>query len=554
MNTSPATAPIDVPVLIVGGGPVGLTTSLFLSRAGIRSLLVEKHSDTATLPKARSINARTMEMYRQLGLEADIRAEGMEQRFRGMILWAESLSGAEIKRLAYLSSAESLRISPTPTCGCAQDLLEPILRRHAEAAAPGCLRFGVRMQDLRYGAEGASGLLVDSGSGEATPFRSRYVVAADGSQSSIRRQLGVSMVGERDVYDSVNMHFRADLTRWVDNRPAALYFIEQPELRGTFLTINGSTRWSFLVQSISHYGYKPEDFTHEFCKQLIRKAIGESDVDIEILGVGAWTASAIVADRYRDGPVFLVGDAAHEMPPTGGLGLNTGVQDAQNLAWKLAAVIRGEAGDTLLDSYDAERRVLGEFTTRVSLLNALSMGRTARQSSAVLARDGYLKERGVVFGFRYNSSALVAEADTQAPVVEDPVTQYVASATPGCRAPHAWLQQGGQKVSTIDLFGRGFVLLAGPRGQGWKAAAAAQVRPAVRGYVIGADVVDADGSWQELYGVGPCGAVLVRPDGIVAWRTPDAVADPAAALSAVLALTLGQGVVEATGQMADAAT
>jgi putative polyketide hydroxylase len=539
MNANNTAATIDVPVLIVGGGPVGLTASIHLSRAGIRSLLVERHPGTATLPKARSINARTMEMFRQLGIEAEIRAAGMDPKFGGMILWSESLSGAEIKRLTPGSRSAGTRdVSPTFNGSCAQDLLEPILRRHAEAGI-GSLRFATQMTELRHDAEGASGMLVDSSTGEATPFRARYVIAADGAQSSLRRQLGVQMLGQRDVYDSVNIHFKADLGRWVQDRPAALYLIEQPELRGTFLTINGTDRWCFLVTSMSHYGFRPEQFTHEFCAEIIRKAVGVAELDdIRILGVGHWKASAIVADRYRDGPVFLAGDSAHEMPPTGGMGLNTGVQDAQNLAWKLAAVLKGEAGEALLDSYDAERRPLGEFTTRVSLLNALSMGRTEKQSKAVLPRDEYLNERGVIFGFRYQSNALVAEAGV--PTTSNEVTQYIPSATPGCRAPHAWLLQDGKKVSTIDLYGHGFVLLAGPQGGAWKTSADVHARPAVRAYVIGDRLSDVDGHMQEIYCLAPQGAVLVRPDGIVAWRTDAMPADPAATLAAVLRQTLGQ--------------
>ena len=168
------------------------------------------------------------------------------------------------------------------------------------------------------------------------------------------------MIGEEKVYDSVNILFNADLRQWTEHRPAALYFVEQPDLRGTFLTINGTDRWGFLIHSPSQYGYKPADFTPELCAALIRQAVGIPDLPVTVLGVSPWEASAIVADRYRDGAVFLAGDAAHEMPPTGGFGLNTGVQDVHNLAWKIAAVLRGRADESLLDSYHAERQPLGD--------------------------------------------------------------------------------------------------------------------------------------------------------------------------------------------------
>ncbi len=206
---------------------------------------------------------------------------------------------------------------------------------------------------------------------------------------------------------------RADLTRWVSDRPAALYLIEQPDLRGTFLTINGSDRWGFLVTSLSHYGFTPEQFTAAFCTEVVHRAVGSTEFEIEVLGVSAWQVSALVAERYRCGPAFLAGDAAHEMPPTGGFGLNTGVQDIQNLAWKLAAVLRGEAGDALFDTYDAERRPVGEAVTHASLLNALSMGRTSRQIQAVLPRGEFLNEIGLIFGARYQSAAILSEPQSE---------------------------------------------------------------------------------------------------------------------------------------------
>ena len=201
----------------------------------------------------------------------------------------------------------------------------------------------------------------------------------------MRRALGVKMLGEEKVYDSVNILFNAELTQWVKDRPAALYFVEQEDLRATFLTINGTDRWGFLIHSSSKFGWKPEDFTPEFCTSLIRKGIGLPDIPVTVLGVSPWEASAIVADRYRAGNVFLSGDAAHEMPPTGGFGLNTGVQDVHNLVWKIAAVLRGNADAALLDSYHDERQPLAEITTRNALANAMSMGRTERQSGVLAA-------------------------------------------------------------------------------------------------------------------------------------------------------------------------
>jgi putative polyketide hydroxylase len=530
---------IETPVLIVGGGPVGLTASMLLSQHRVRSLLVERHPGTATLPKARGINARTMEMYRQIGLETAIREAGMPSKFGSMIVWAESLAGAEINRIKPgRGSAANLAVSPVANCGCAQDDFEPVLRHYAEAAAPDGLRFHTELTDVRYDANGVTGTLTDRTEGTQFPFRSRYLIAADGAQSIMRRMLGVQMVGEREVYDSVNILFRADLQQWTADRPAPLYFIEQPNLRGTFLTINGTDRWSFLIHSLKHYDYTPADFTPERCTAIIRQAVGVSDLPIEILGVGAWKASAIVADHYRDGPIFLAGDAAHEMPPTGGFGLNTGVQDVHNLAWKLAAVVHGQAQPSLLDTYDKERRPLAELITKTSLLNALSMGRTARQETAKLPRPEFLNEQGLIFGARYVSSAVIPDG-TAPPSPADPITEYIASAHPGCRAPHVWLSRDGEKISTIDLFRAGFVLLAGPSGLPWREAASRLSPLPLTVHIMGEDLEDADGQWLSAYGVESSGAVLVRPDGYVAWRLARLPTDPAGALDAALKQLLG---------------
>jgi hypothetical protein len=314
-------------------------------------------------------------------------------------------------------------------------------------------------------------------------------------------------------------------------------------LRGTFLTINGKDRWGFLIHSLSQYGYRPEDFTPERCTALIRQAVGVPDLAVSVLGVSPWEASAIVADRYRHGPVFLAGDAAHEMPPTGGFGLNTGVQDVHNLVWKLAAVLRSQADERLLESYHAERQPLAQTITRAALANALSMGRTTRQSSAVLPRREFLNEQGLIFGAAYESTAVVPDGTAPA-AVADAVTDYVPSARPGGRAPHVWLQRSGERISTIDLFGPHFVLLAGSDGGAWREAARQLALPAwppLLAFTVGeeGDLEDPTGNWREVYGVEADGAVLVRPDGYVAWRSRSSTSDPGRTLRQVFDEVLG---------------
>lgn len=534
---------IDVPVLIVGGGPVGLTASLLLSQQGVRSHLVERHPGTAILPKARGINARTMEMYRQAGVEADIRAVGTPPQFGKMIIWTESLAGKEIKRLQPgRGSPENLAASPAANCGCAQDLLEPVLRRHAEALAPNCLSFSSELTGFSMTADGIYGELADRASGETKPFRAQYMIAADGAHSPVRHMLGIERTGERDIYDSVNIHCNVDLRPWTADRPAGLYYIDQPDLRGTFLTINGTDRWGFLIHSLSIYGFTQENMTRERCIELVQKAIGVADVPVNILGVSFWKCSAMVSDSFRKERVFLAGDAAHETTPSGGFGLNLGVQDAQNLAWKLGAVIRGDAAPSLLDSYEAERRPVAKEVVKATFLNMQSLGRTEKQSEAKLPRAQYLNEQGLIFGARYESAAVVPDGSVPPDTAAD-ITKYVPSAAPGCRAPHLWLSRNGERISTIDLFGRDFVLLAGPKGHAWRDASLHQSRIRMVAYVMGdGAIIDDEGQWTAAYGVGDDGAVMVRPDGYVAWRMNSLPGNPHQALTKALDDLLGHSV------------
>ena len=530
----------DVDVLIVGGGPVGLTASILLSNAGVTSLLVERHPGTALHPKARGINARTMEIYRQCGVEHAIRAAGLAPERSRFIVWARSLSGEELeRRVPARSRAEALTISPVPRCLCAQDDLEPVLRAYAESQPPGIIEFGAELLAFAQDADGVTGT-IRTREGE-THVRARYLIAADGARSPVREALGIAMHGNAGIYRSINVLLNADLTRWVADRPAALYFIEQSGLKATFLTINGVNRWGFLINNLPVNG-SSDEYTPERCAAVVRQAAGVPDLDVEILGAVSWVAAALVAERYRDGRVFLAGDAAHQMPPTGGFGLNTGVQDVHNLVWKLAAVIHGWAGPGLLDSYEAERLPYGRAITEQALANARSLGRGETLDAAppsALARPEFLNELGMIFGAQYESDAIVPDG-TPPPKVANPVTDYEPSARPGSRAPHVWIERDAARRSTVDLFdGRKFTLLAGPEGGAWcdaARAAAERLGAPLDALRISAAVSPADGEgrWLATYGLERDGAVLVRPDGYVAWRKASAPADPFVEVSGAL--------------------
>jgi putative polyketide hydroxylase len=526
----------EIPVLIVGGGPVGLTASILLSRAGVRSLMVERHPGTAVHPKSRGINARTMEIYHQCGVEDAIRAAGLPHHHTGLIVWAKTLAGEEIeRRVPWRARAQSGAVSPVRNCLCAQDDLEPVLRWYAEKLGGGKLVFSTEATAFEQQQDGVVVTLLDRASGEKRAVRAAYVIAADGAQSRIRQELGVRMVGRENVYDSVNIVLNADLTPWTAHRPSALYFIENDRIRGTFLTINAHDRWGFLINALSAYGYTAADFTFERSAELVRLAAGVPDLDVKILGVAPWTASAHVAEQYVHRRIFLAGDAAHEMPPTGGFGLNTGVQDVHNLAWKLAAVLKGAASPSLLETYQDERQPVARAITEQSLINAASMGRLEQTKTNASARPEYLNEQGMIFGATYTSHAVVGDG-TDAPEVANAVTDYVPSARPGGRAPHVWFERDGVRTSTIDLVGNGFALLTAAGGSAWISAA----NDVTAGYALPfrTQTIE-DVEFMSAYDVDESGAVLVRPDGYVAWRSRSRSNDPSATLRGAMTAILG---------------
>jgi 2-polyprenyl-6-methoxyphenol hydroxylase-like FAD-dependent oxidoreductase len=488
-----------------------------------------------------------MEIFRQSGVESAVRTAGLAPERSRFIVWARSLAGEELeRRVPWRSRPEASKITPVLRCLCAQDDLEPVLRAHAESLAPGGLRFGTELTDFRQDADHVVATVHGDG-GEVT-VRARYLIAADGARSRIRETLGIALRGTAGIYRSINVLLNADLTPWTADRPATLYFIEQPRLKATFLTINGANRWGFLVNNLPVDG-PLDEYTPECYAEIVRQAAGVPDLAVEILGAVPWVAAAQVAERYGDGRVFLAGDAAHHMPPTGGFGLNTGVQDVHNLAWKVAAVVHGWAAPSLLASYERERLPVGRAITEQSLANARSLGRgdpstSTSASPDTLARPEFLNELGMIFGAAYESPAIIPDG-TPAPVVGNPVTDHVPTGRPGGRAPHVWLERAGIRLSTIDLFGDRFILLAGVEGPAWREAATAAAHGLgvpLEALAIGAggDLEDGEKRWADVYGVRPDGAVLVRPDGHVAWRCPDSPPEPRRDLERALARILSR--------------
>jgi putative polyketide hydroxylase len=529
---------VNVPVLIVGGGPVGLSSTLFLAHHGTSSLLVERHPGTSIHPRARSVNIRTMEILRSLGLEEPVRAAGTALANNSYFLVAESLAATEFKRIrpevsvVYENSQVlSGEISPVSWCQCAQDELEPIFVNAARER--GCdLRFGHELIALRQDSSGVTAYIRERSSGEEYIVRAQYLIAADGAHSFIGRELGVVMEGRGTLGHSVNIYFRADRGSLVRGREFFLCFIENAEVHnGVLFDVGNTDRWILNVPYDPENDPTAREFTPECCKELVRKAIGLPQLDFEIRGILLWEAAARVAEKFQYGRVFLAGDAAHVMPPHDSFGMNAGIQDAQNLAWKLAAVLKGQADSALLATYDAERRPVAQFTTEQA---GLRSDNTGTYRGGQNRTGGMVDDLVVMLGYHYRSAAIVSDTDT-APCL----AALELGGQPGSRAPHVWLERQGPRISTLDLFGTHFVLLSGSKGSAWFDAAkevAATLGLELDAYRIGVggDLVDPEGCWRTAYGITDSGAVLIRPDGFVGWRAEKLEENAYQVLEAVL--------------------
>ncbi|GLW52269.1 FAD-dependent oxidoreductase [Kitasatospora phosalacinea] len=543
MNTQMADR---VPVLITGGSLVGLSASLFLGRLGVPHLLVERHAETSRHPRGRGNNLRTMELFRVAGVEDDVRAAASVLADNHGILQAETLSGGEQEWLfREIDPGGGLaRFSPSGWCLCSQNDLEPVLLRHA--ARRGDLRFNTELVSFEQDADGVTALLRDRATGEEREVRADYLIAADGPRSPVRERLGIGQSGRGDLFHNVSVTFRAKrLAEVVGDRLFIACYLTDPAGAGALLPVDNREQWVFHLPWHPERGERVEDFTDARCTAHIRAAAGVPDLDVEITGRAPWHAAERVADRYSAGRVLLCGDSAHEMPPTGAFGSNTGIQDAHNLAWKLAAVLAGWGGPRLLESYGAERRPVAVQTAARAAARSVEHQHPGFDAAPVGGpRTNVL---AVALGYRYPEGALVG-ADATAGVVPE---RFAATGEVGTRAPHLWLRdRDGRRLSTLDLFEREPVLLATAAGGGrWPEAArtvTGETGVPIRCLLVGegGDLVpepvpDAPAAgprpagpsgWPAVYGLREGGAVLVRPDGFVGWRAGSPVGDPVAAL------------------------
>ncbi|MFI6437362.1 FAD-dependent oxidoreductase [Streptomyces sp. NPDC050759] len=537
-----------VPVLIVGGSLVGLSTSLFLGRLGVRHTLVERHAGTSIHPRGRGNNVRTMELFRTAGVEAGIRDAAATLAGNHGILQTPTLVGDAGEWLfREIDPGGGLaRFSPSSWCLCSQNDLEPVLLEHAGRLG-GDLRYGTELLSFESGPSGVTAVVKSRETGEHTTFLADYLVAADGPRSPVREQLGIGQSGPGDLFSNVSITFRSRrLPEVVGERRFIVCYLTDPAADGALLPVDNRENWVFHAPWHPERGETLEDFTDERCVAHIRRAVGVADLDVQITGRAPWHAAQRVARRYRAGRVFLAGDSAHEMSPTGAFGSNTGIQDAHNLAWKLAAVLGGWAGEALLDSYDAERRPVAEATSARAAARSVEHSHPGFAPSPG-AGGGTGPQRGILnvaLGYRYPQGAVVG-ADPATPVVPE---RLDLSGAPGSRAPHMAVRHRGDRISTLDLYETSFVLLsAAGDPSGWHEAAvrlAGETSVPLTSYRVGhgsgAELTpEGDADWSAAHGTTPEGAVLVRPDGFVAWRSPGPVPDAGSALRQVLTTLLG---------------
>ena len=563
-------------VAIIGAGPVGLTTAILLRQRGIDVVVLERNEALSTLPQAHAINTRSVEIFREMGVEKAVRAAAAEPARLRAISWRESLAGRRYGAIIFAEAGQNamtarMMASPSFIANLAQNKLEPLLLRRAlDLGAE--LRFNTTARIAGQSADRVT--LSLSGPEKTSTFTADVVVACDGAASLTRADLGIEMVGPKSIQTYISIYFRADLDRWLGDLPGPVHWVLGSEVRGFIIGFDIRTTWAFMVPYAAPD--TPQDFTTDVCEGLLRKAIGCNETAFEIDSIGHWNMSGQVAERFQQGRVFLAGDSAHRFPPTGGLGLNTGIQDAHNLAWKLAAVLHGEAPLELLNSYEAERRPVADRNCQQSLSNAAKMaqveraigvststpvnpaaGRTAALpllelgldgddpaavnkraavASAIAAQREHFDFLGLDLGFSYTGPAVFSDGMADTPT---DVLRYVPSTRPGARLPHVWFERDGNLTSSIDLVAGRFTLLAGRDASVWADAARDAARRGEGGLQvlqIGRDALaDAENQWEKVLRLAPDQAVFVRPDGHVAWRASAQASDPAATLAGLLA-------------------
>jgi 2,4-dichlorophenol 6-monooxygenase len=556
-------------------------------------MVITKYRWTANTPRAHITNQRAVEIMRDVGLEDEIKAKGVPNHLMGDTVFCASLAGDELARLHTWGThpqrlADYTLASPCTHYDLPQDIFEPIIL--GEAAHRGSrVRFDSEYLSHVQDDEGVTVTVLDRIEGRQYEIRAKYLIGADGGRSKIAQDIGLPMEGEMDWAGSMNIVFHADLSKYVAHRPSVLYWIMQPgaDMGGIGMGLVRMVRpWD---EWLIVWGYDindpPPEVDEEVATRVVHNLVGDDTIDVTLRSTSLWGNNKMYAKRYVEGRVFCMGDACHRHPPSNGLGSNTSIADAYNLAWKLALVLDGKAAPSLLDSYDAERAPIGEqIVLRANksiqefgpIFDALGLLDTtdpeqmranmeirkensprgaearAKLNAAIELKNYEFNAHGVELGHRYRSGAVIPDGTPEPGFTRDPELYYHPTTWPGARLPHAWLEHRGAKVSTHDLAGKGrFALFTGIGGEGWVQAAedvTQRTGVEIAAYVVGParDAHDIYDDWARAREVQETGCVLVRPDAHVAWRSAALVDDPVAELGRVMETLLGRKPVSAS--------
>lgn len=556
------TAPeLDTDVVVIGTGPCGAAAALALATYGVRVHVATKWNWLANSPRAHITNQRTMEVLRDLDVEAEATGYATDWNLMGETLFTTSLAGEEVARLRTWGTGDSrigdyLTGSPCPMLDIPQPYMEPVLVKNAGERGAS-FAFNTEYLDHQQDADGVTVTLRDRLTDREYTVRAKYLVGADGARSKVFTDAGLSIEGAMGRAGTVYTLFHADLTRFVAHRPSILHWIMTPGAgygeigMGTLRAIRPWHTW------IAGWGYDingpAPDLRPEAVLPRIKEMIGDDTVEVDIETVTTWQINQAWAPVYSSGRVFCGGDAVHRHPPSSGLGSNTSIQDAFNLAWKLAFVVKGWAASELLDTYTAERAPVGEQIVARANQSRVDYGpindcfRTTGQADPVAAGLAKLRDpspegarvrrelhaalelkntefnaQGTELNQRYTSTAVIVDPDNASEIWKRDQNLYLQATTrPGAKLPHAWLvDAAGQRISTLDVVGKGkFSLLTGLSGTAWANATAKLDLPMLRTVVIGAaDTRDPYTEWSSRSEIDETGAILVRPDGYVAWR------------------------------------
>ncbi|ASZ13912.1 FAD-dependent monooxygenase [Chitinophaga pendula] len=501
-------------VLIVGGGITGLSAALFLAQQGIAFILIEKHKGTSIHPRARTIDIRTMELFRGLELHEVLREGGKALApawgiLRGNDL-ASTLATTRSEVIGKSNFPSQLAVmkaladkSPETVCRCTQDISEAIIRQIAEGKGMD-LRFYHEMIHFEQDETKVTASIKNRANDDIYTIRADYMIAADGANSAVRRKLAIPTTGAGSWTDLLNIYFDADLGPLVKGKEFSQFLIETPEITGFLLAINNQNRWTFHLRFHPESGESPADYPTDKLVALLRRVIGIKDLEISIISVLPWQLTVKIASYLRVNNIFIAGDAAHTMTPYAGKGANTGIQDVHNLAWKLAAVLRQQAGRPLLDTYNVERQPVGAFYANLSGEMADKNGLI----NEVPLMDNAVKLFGIP-DYHYQSSAIVgAGSKTIAPL----------SGEPGTRMPHLWVDEA-QSRSTLDWVKGRFILVVNDQIDYWQSACdLVREQMGICIHVIYWESSFVLEKWQTITQTTSSDALLIRPDDFVAAK------------------------------------